>query len=917
MCRKLIWLIPLVVVPGLVLTSTASAADPDLAAYWKFDEGSGTTAYDSSGNGNDGVFVGDPKWVAGKYGGALEFDGDDYLNCGNGDSLQIQDEITITFWFQVDAFSNTWEAFLAKGDNSYRASRSAGTGNATHMGASGTSVGGGNGWFDAAVVITDNQWHHWAGVYDGSEGRIYIDGALDTASPGTGQINISTYDFYIGENQQATGRYLHGLMDEVRIYSRALADSEILGVMAGAGAEYPFASAPNPADGALHEDTWVTLSWRAGDFAVSHDVYMGENFDDVNDGTGDTFRGNQGSTFFVAGFPGFAYPEGLVPGTTYYWRVDEINDADPNSPWKGPVWSFSIPPRTAYDPAPADGAGSVDLGASLSWTPGFGARLHTVFVGEDFDTVANATVGIPSGTTTFNPGPLKAAKLYYWRVDEFDGVETYKGDVWSFTTLGAVGNPDPADGAVDITQTPTLTWTPAIPAASHEIYLGDREEAVRNATTASPEYKGTQPLGEDSYDPGKLAWNTTYYWRIDEVNDTNPDSPWVGKVWSFTTADFMIIEDFEGYTDDDTAGEAIWQHWIDGFGVADNGSQVGNLVPPYAEQTIVHGGLQSMPLLYNNTAGVTNSEAVLALSKARDWTEEGVADLSLWFHGLPGPGSFTEGPVGTFTMTGSGTDIWNNADEFHYAYMTLTGAGSMIARVQSVSNTNTWAKAGVMIRETLDPGSKHASMVVTPGQGVSFQRRPQTDGGSNHTTTGGITAPHWVKIERGIAGNFSASHSTDGVSWELQGTPESIQMGSTVYIGLAVTSHDAALTCEAVLSNVTTTGNVSAQWANQDIGIASNAAEPLYVAVSNAAGAPAVVAHEDPAAAQIDDWTEWIVPLQAIADQGITLTNVDKIAIGLGSKGGASAGGTGTMYIDDIRLYRPAPEPEPEPEPQS
>jgi len=917
MCRKLIWLIPLVVVPGLILTSTARAADPDLAAYWKFDEGSGTTAYDSSGNGNDGVFVGDPQWVAGKFGGALEFNGDDYVNCGNGDSLQIRDEITIAFWFNVEAFQNTWEAFMAKGDNSYRASRGGGSGNATHLGISGTSTGGGNGWFNGTVIVTDGQWHHYAATYDGAEGRIYIDGALDVTSPGTGRINESTYEFWIGENQQATGRFLHGLLDEVCLYSRARNDGEILGVMAGAGAEYPFASAPNPADGALHEDTWVTLSWRAGDFAVSHDVYMGENFDDVNDGTGDTFRGNQGSTFFVAGFPGFAYPEGLVPGTTYYWRVDEINEADPNSPWKGPVWSFSIPPRTAYDPAPADGAGSVDLGASLSWTPGFGARLHTVFVGEDFDTVANATVGIPSGTTTFNPGPLKAAKLYYWRVDEFDGVETYKGDVWSFTTLGAVGNPDPADGAVDITQTPTLTWTPAIPAASHEIYLGDREEAVRNATTASPEYKGTQPLGEDSYDPGKLAWNTTYYWRIDEVNDTNPDSPWVGKVWSFTTADFMIIEDFEGYTDDDTAGEAIWQHWIDGFGVADNGSQVGNLVPPYAEQTIVHGGLQSMPLLYNNTAGVTNSEAVLALSKARDWTEEGVADLSLWFHGLPGPGSFTEGPVGTFTMTGSGTDIWNNADEFHYAYMTLTGAGSMIARVQSVSNTNTWAKAGVMIRETLDPGSKHASMVVTPGQGVSFQRRPQTDGGSNHTTTGGITAPHWVKIERGIAGNFSASHSTDGVSWELQGTPESIQMGSTVYIGLAVTSHDAALTCEAVLSNVTTTGNVSAQWANQDIGIASNAAEPLYVAVSNAAGAPAVVAHEDPAAAQIDDWTEWIVPLQAIADQGITLTNVDKIAIGLGSKGGASAGGTGTMYIDDIRLYRPAPEPEPEPEPQS
>ena len=140
-------------------------------------------------------------------------------------------------------------------------------------------------------------------------------------------------------------------------------------------------------------------------------------------------------------------------------------------------------------------------------------------------------------------------------------------------------------------------------------------------------------------------------------------------------------------------------------------------------------------------------------------------------------------------------------------------------------------------------------------------------------------------------------------------------MGSNVYIGLAVTSHDAAQTCQAVFTNVTTTGTVGAQWANQDIGIASNAAEPLYVAVSNASGSPAVVANDDPTAAQIDTWTEWRIPLQAFADQGINLTNVDKIAIGLGSTGGVSAGGSGTIYIDDIRLYRASPEPEPEPQP--
>jgi hypothetical protein len=131
-------------------------------------------------------------------------------------------------------------------------------------------------------------------------------------------------------------------------------------------------------------------------------------------------------------------------------------------------------------------------------------------------------------------------------------------------------------------------------------------------------------------------------------------------------------------------------------------------------------------------------------------------------------------------------------------------------------------------------------------------------------------------------------------------------MGTNVYIGLAVTAHNPTATCEAVFSNVTTTGTVSQQWANQDIGIASNDAEPLYVAVSNKTGEPAVVVHNDPAAAQIDTWTEWVIPLQTFANQGIILTDVTSIAIGLGTKGNITVpGGSGKMFFDDIRLYGP------------
>ncbi len=137
-------------------------------------------------------------------------------------------------------------------------------------------------------------------------------------------------------------------------------------------------------------------------------------------------------------------------------------------------------------------------------------------------------------------------------------------------------------------------------------------------------------------------------------------------------------------------------------------------------------------------------------------------------------------------------------------------------------------------------------------------------------------------------------------------TPQNIPMDLNVYIGLALTATNAAQTCQAVFSNVTTTGSVSEQWAHQDIGIESNDAEPLYVAVSNTIGDPAVVVHDNPAATTIDTWTQWVIPLQAFADQGIVLTDVDRIAIGLGTKGNMTIpGGSGKMYFDDIRLDLP------------
>ncbi len=481
---------------------------------------------------------------------------------------------------------------------------------------------------------------------------------------------------------------------------------------------------PDPKDGALYdENTWVNLSWKPGGLAVSHDVYFGDNFDDVEAGTEDTFQGNQTATYFAVG--SFRSPY-LVPGTTYYWRVDEVNDTEPNSPWKGDVWSFSIPPKTAYFPDPADVAGSVDPNVELSWTGGFRSKLHTVYLGDNFDDVNNAAGGLPQETATYTPGTLKLAKTYYWRVDESDVIETHKGDVWSFTTQGGIGSPNPSNGAVDVKQTQILTFSPNVHAASHQLYFGTDKEVVRNANTGSPEYKGSRNLGSQSYDPGMLEWDSAYYWRVDEVNNTNPDSPWVGPVWSFTTANFLIIDDFEDY---DIGNNEIWWSWIDGLGYSSHptlpahpGNGTGSAVGwddtlSYTEETIVHGGNQSMPFYYDNSI-LRYSEAQKTLTYPRDWTENGVTTLTIWFRG-----------------------------------------------------------------------------------------------------------------------------------------------GS------------------------------------------ANAAELLYVALNGSA----VVTHDNPNAAQTGRWTEWTIDLQAFADQGVNLANVNTIAIGFGNRNNPQPGGSGIVYFDDIRLYRPAP----------
>ena len=141
----------------------------------------------------------------------------------------------------------------------------------------------------------------------------------------------------------------------------------------------------------------------------------------------------------------------------------------------------------------------------------------------------------------------------------------------------------------------------------------------------------------------------------------------------------------------------------------------------------------------------------------------------------------------TFTITGGGNDIWNSSDQFQFAYRSLSGDGTITARVTGVQNTNSWAKAGVMFRNTLDAGSINAFMAMTPGNGATFQYRSSTDGSSSFGNATGYAAPYWVRLTR--AGNsFTGYRSSDGVTWYQVGNTTTLAMNSAVYVGLAVTA---------------------------------------------------------------------------------------------------------------------------------
>jgi len=736
-----------------------------------------------------------------------------------------------------------------------------------------------------------------------------------------------------------------------------------------------YASGPSPADKKTDVPREVVLSWKLGIYANTHDVYFGTDANAVqNASTNDLsgiYRGRKPKDS-----NSYDPPEILGWAKTYYWRVDEVNGPPDYTIYKGSIWGFTAEPF-AYPITPiaatASSSNTADMvpgktidGSGLnasdqhsttdttmwlsSTTPqptwiqyefdriyklyemwvwnwnglieysvGFGLKDVTIQYSTDGTNWTQLT-GVPQ----FAQAPGLDTYVHNTTVN-FQGVaakyvkitanSNYGGDLYGLSEVRffyiptRAREPSPTSGATGVAlDNVVLSWRAGRDAASHKVYFSTNSGAVISGAALV----GT--VGTNSYNLSPLELGRTYYWKIDEVNLAATPTTWQGDLWSFTTRDNFVVEDFESYTN--TPPDIIWQTWIAG-----GGGKAGYPDPNYAELVNIHGGSKALPVDYNNTKSPYYSEVNRTFAATQNWAAYGINLLSLWLRGHPASvGSFVESPAGVYTMTASGADIWDVPDvrrpskgfhdEFRYAYMQVSSDYAITAKVESITNTNAWAKAGVMIRDSTDANSMHVMTCLTPGSGIAFQHREVAGGISyNDYNTPPINAPYWVGLKR--QGNlFTALYSSIGSlpSFEPLGSI-SLTMPDPVCIGLSLTAHNTAATCTAVFSDVhlyivnpdnTVTEVIPLpSWTSKDIGIKSNVAAPVYVTLQDSGARTATVTHDDPNIALATTYQEWLIPLARFTslNPSLDLTKLQKVTVGASNKG------AGTLYFDDIRLY--------------
>jgi hypothetical protein len=718
---------------ALILAGAATAADSGLVAWWSLDDGAGTIAKEPVGNNNGVLMEGPgkgstdagmeghgPNWIAGRLGRALSFDGvNDYVNLAPTGSnlpavLAALTDCTFTVWANFQHTGGNWQRIWELSDagaNVIFLSPCQASSGPMRFGIN--ADGGGEQLVDAPTTLPGG-WHHVAITIDQTGANrstytMYLDGVRvgqNTGGTLTPSRPVGTTAFsrcWLGRPRWQNDDYYSGSIDDFRIFDRALSPAEIQSVMLSqAGA----ASAPNPNDEATDVPRDAVLSWTPGEFAATHDVYIGTVFEDVNTANRTDPRGvlagpNQDANALD--------PAGALElDQTYYWRVDEVNGAPDFAILRGGVWRFTVEPRfypietiTATASVPSAGGTSpqntvnrsgldaADLHSNVDaqmwlgnnaaggpvwiqfefdkvyklgemWVWNYNSTLES-FAGFGFKDVTieysvDGAAWKPFGSThqfTRAPGtggyahnttiPLEGIIARYVRINvqsNWGGVMKQYGlsEVRFYYKPVQARQPDPASGAANVPPQVTLQWRAGREAVSHDVYVSTDQQAVTDATV--PATTVTQAQCEFAADLAR-----TYCWKVVEVNQTEDPSTWAGDLWSFSTPEYLVVDDFESYTND--SPNRVFQTWIDGSGFSpdeffpngDAGNGSGALVgyDPTAgdimETSIIHGGGQSMPLFYDNSTAPRYSEAERTFDDPQDWTRYGITTLVLFFQG--------------------------------------------------------------------------------------------------------------------------------------------------------------------------------------------------------------------------------------------------------------------------------------------
>ena len=553
------------------------------------------------------------------------------------------------------------------------------------------------------LSVPDTEWHHIVYTRSGSDYDAYLDGAKHDIATLDGQVHNPQYLSLGGTGHLRAGgpvALYEGLLDDVLVMTRGVDQAEVDFMMRGFSGECAYA--PSPEDGADDVLRDHVLNWEPGMYAVKHNVYFGTSFDDVN--TASTADGM--AVLVSQGQDANSYdPEGVLEfGQTYYWRVDEVNDAPDNTIFKGETWSFTVEPVGIPIPGESIAATASSSNSELEdpnntingsglvgdfhstvltdmWLTAAGEpalawirydfnkvyKLHEMLVwnynGQSFLTVAGIKDVVveyssdgtnwmqidsvnefsranglddyaPNTTVAFDGIPVMSVKIHAnsnWSgglADQFGLSEV------QFLQIPVnAREPSPDDGATEIAVDVTLGWRAGREAARHDVYLSTDKQAVIDGTV--PAATVTEPSYDSSLD---LA--STYYWRIDEVNDAETPETWPGDVWDFTTKEYLVVEDFESYNDipeGEEGSNLVYLTWIDGYeNPSANGSTIGYVeaFQPSMETAIVYGGRQSVPLMYDNSVAAYSEATVniADLQAVQDWTRYGIKTLSIAFY---------------------------------------------------------------------------------------------------------------------------------------------------------------------------------------------------------------------------------------------------------------------------------------------